>query len=236
MPSTDARTAELRAAHDVLAPFYAERLAGHLDTMPVEQALLGLFARLAGPGALVLDVGCGTGRLTPFLTAHGLQVRGLDLSEEMVRTARRDHPDAEFEVGDVRALPYADAEPGREPGGELGGALGGALGWYSLMYLPPEERATPYAELARVLRPGAPLAVAFKAGDGAHRRAGRTLDLGVEFDIWWHDPEVLRTELEAAGFTTVLWAGRPADPDELQPQGYLLMTRAEAPRVGASGA
>lgn len=223
MPPTDPRTAELRAAHDVLAPFYAERLAGHIDTMPVEQALLGLFAQLAGPGAEVLDVGCGTGRLTPFLTAHGLRVQGVDLSEEMVRTARRDHPGAVFEVGDVRSLPHAD------------GSLGGALGWYSLMYLPPEERATAYAELARVLRPGAPLAVAFKAGDGTHRRADSSLGLGVEFDIWWHDPEELRADLEAAGFATTLWAGRPAEPDELQPQGYLLMTRTAAAGVGPSG-
>ncbi len=51
----DAKSEELRAAHDVLAEFYADRLAGALDRMPAERAVLGLFcdltlaARLASP-------------------------------------------------------------------------------------------------------------------------------------------------------------------------------------------
>jgi hypothetical protein len=36
----DASTEELRAAHDVLSEFYAERLAGALDHMPEERAVL----------------------------------------------------------------------------------------------------------------------------------------------------------------------------------------------------
>jgi hypothetical protein len=52
----DARTEELRAARDVLSEFYAERLAGALDRMPEERAVLGLFCDLvlgAGIGASV---------------------------------------------------------------------------------------------------------------------------------------------------------------------------------------
>lgn len=212
--TADARTAELRAAHDVLAEVYAERLPGHQESRPVEQAVLALFAGLVRPGGTVGDLGCGTGRLAPHLSAHGLVPRGVDLSAEMVRVARRDHPGHRFEVGDLRALPFGDGE------------LDGALCWYSLMYLAPEERAAAYAEVARVLAPGAPFVVAFKAGDGTHRRAGQLL--GVEFDIWWHDPDRLRGELEAAGFGTVFWAGRPAEPDELQPQGFLVVARSGA--------
>ena len=37
----DAKTEELRAAHDVLAELYAERLVGALDRMPIERAVLG---------------------------------------------------------------------------------------------------------------------------------------------------------------------------------------------------
>jgi hypothetical protein len=64
----DAKTDELRAAHNVLAEFYADRLAGALDRMPAERAVLGLFCDLtlaAGLGTRVGDIGCGTGRLAP---------------------------------------------------------------------------------------------------------------------------------------------------------------------------
>jgi 2-polyprenyl-3-methyl-5-hydroxy-6-metoxy-1,4-benzoquinol methylase len=62
----DAKTEELRAAHDVLAEFYAERLADALDRLPVDRAVLGLFCDLtlaADLGTSVLDVGCGTASL-----------------------------------------------------------------------------------------------------------------------------------------------------------------------------
>jgi hypothetical protein len=47
----DAKTEELRAAHDVLAEFYADRLAGALDRMPADRAVLGLFCELTLPQA-----------------------------------------------------------------------------------------------------------------------------------------------------------------------------------------
>ncbi len=108
----DAKTDELRAAHDVLAEFYASRLAGALDRMPAERAVLGLFCEsvcAAGLGTSVGDIGCGTGRLGPYLAARGLSPRGVDLSPEMIRVARRDFPGFGFDVADVRELPFPDA-------------------------------------------------------------------------------------------------------------------------------
>ena len=131
----------------------------------------------------------------------------------MIRVARRDHPAFEFAVADLRSLPFADGE------------LDGAVCWYSLMDLPPADRPAAYRELARVHAPGTPVATAYKVGDGTHRRGGRTLDLGVEFDIWWHSPEELTRDLVEAGFDVAFWAGRPADRDEMQPHGYLVLTR-----------
>ncbi len=100
-PCMDAKTEELRAAHDALAEFYADRLADALDRMPVDRAALGLFCDLvlaADLGTGIGDIGCGSGRLEPYLAARGLSPQGAGLSPEMIRVARRDNPGFGFEV------------------------------------------------------------------------------------------------------------------------------------------
>jgi ubiquinone/menaquinone biosynthesis C-methylase UbiE len=213
MDANDAKTEELRAAHDVLAEFYADRLAGALDQMPADRAVLGLFCAsvlAAGLGTDVADVGCGTGRLEPFLAAQGVTPQGVDLSLEMIRVARRDFPGYRFDVADVRDLPFEDA------------SLAGVVGWYSLMFLAPDDRPAAFGELARVVKPGGYLVTAFKAGDSTLRRAGRSTGLGVEFDIYWLAPQDMERQVTAAGFTAVFWGGRAPDGQEGGPQGYLL--------------
>jgi SAM-dependent methyltransferase len=212
----DPKTDELRAAHAVLAEFYADRLADALDHMPADRAVLGLFCDLtlaAGLGASVGDIGCGTGRLEPYLAARGLSLRGVDLSPEMIRVARRDHPGFGFDVADLRELPFEVA------------SLDGVVCWYSLMYLTPSDRPAAFSELARVLKPGGYLVTAFKAGDSRLRRGGHGTGLGVEFDVYWLSPDEMERRLTEAGFATVFWGGRPAESQEDSPQGYLLAQR-----------
>ena len=212
----DAKTEELRAAHDVLAEYYVDRLASALDRMPAEQAILGLFGDLilaADLGTDVGDIGCGTGRLEHYLAARGLSPRGIDLSPEMIRVARRDHPGFGFDVADVRDLPFEDA------------SLAGVVCWYSLMFLAPSDRPVAFSELARVVKPGGYLVTAFKAGDSQLRRGGRSTGLGVEFDVYWLSPDEMERRVTDAGFSTVFWGGRPAEGQEGTPQGYLLAQR-----------
>jgi SAM-dependent methyltransferase len=124
--------------------------------------------------------------------------------------ARRDHPSFGFGIADLRALPFGDA------------SLAGVVCWYSLMFLPPSDRPAAFSELARVVKPGGYLVTAFKAGDSQVRRAGRTTNLGVEFDVYWLSPEEMERRVANAGFATVFWAGRPAEGQEGSPQGYLI--------------
>ena len=57
-------------------------------------------ARVA-PGARILDVCCGAGRLACLLCARGYRVTGIDKSAAMIRHARENAPAAEFHVCDA---------------------------------------------------------------------------------------------------------------------------------------
>ena len=52
----------------------------------------------------ILEVGCGAGHRGKLFKDKGYEYLGLDISEEMLRIARRKYPDVRFVQGDVRKL------------------------------------------------------------------------------------------------------------------------------------
>jgi SAM-dependent methyltransferase len=62
-----------------------------------------------GPGDRLLDVACGSGLAAELAALRGAGVCGIDASERLVAVARRRSPDADLRVGDMHALPWADA-------------------------------------------------------------------------------------------------------------------------------
>ncbi len=53
----------------------------------------------------VLDAGCGSGRYSRYFSGHGYQVTALDISAEMLRTARERDPHSSYLQADIDALP-----------------------------------------------------------------------------------------------------------------------------------
>jgi SAM-dependent methyltransferase len=106
--------------------------------------------RQAG-GGTVADVGCGPGHVTAFLRDRGVDAFGIDLSPQMVATAREANPGIRFDVGDMAALDVAT------------GSLAGVLANYSVIHTPPDVLPAVLGELSRVLAPGGHLLVSFQA-------------------------------------------------------------------------
>jgi len=53
-----------------------------------EKKIIGKFLKDLPEGSLVLDLACGTGRITEFLLSKGYKVWGVDISKEMLKVAR----------------------------------------------------------------------------------------------------------------------------------------------------
>src|SRR5262245_59867306 len=65
---------------------------------------------LVGPGARVLELGCGTGDLLAALEpSFGV---GVDFSTGMIAQARKAHPDLTFFVGDIEDAAFMRSLPG----------------------------------------------------------------------------------------------------------------------------
>lgn len=82
--------------YDTLASFY-DALTENVDYEARSAYISGFFLRYGvKPGDSVLDLACGTGSVTKCLEKTGYNMRGVDLSEEMLTVAKHKCPEAEF--------------------------------------------------------------------------------------------------------------------------------------------
>ncbi|GAB3183364.1 class I SAM-dependent methyltransferase [Nesterenkonia halophila] len=168
------------AAYDARAAEYIARL-GALEQMAGEDRTLITRWRDAIRGPM-LDVGCGPGHWTALLAEGGREVLGVDVSAEMIASARARWQVPEFRQADAEGLPVPTA------------SRGAVLAWYSLIHLPPERLPTGLAEISRVLAPGGSLLLGFFRGE-----AGERFEHAVT-PAWYWSPEMLEELLAEAGF------------------------------------
>jgi SAM-dependent methyltransferase len=104
-------------------------------------------ARAAGiqVGALVLDVGCGSGEFCELAAARSARVSGVDAAEGMVEFARRKLPEADLRVGPIEQLPWPD------------GSFDLVAGFNAFQFAADVVAAL--AEAGRVTRPGRRVAI-----------------------------------------------------------------------------
>lgn len=163
--------------------------------------LEGHFGRCDG---MILDVGCGPGHLTGFLTDLGHTASGIDLVPAFIEDARARRPDIDFTVGSMREL--------RLPSG----SVGGILAWYSLIHCEPGSLANVLHTFRAALSDNGMLVVGFFEGTEVEPFAHK-----VTTAYRW-PAEEMSDLLAAQGFVEIDRLRRPGT-DQVRPHAALAL-------------
>jgi ubiquinone/menaquinone biosynthesis C-methylase UbiE len=153
----DTRTQKARIAgiYNRIAGDYDKRIPGFtsLDATFSDTEISFVLDRVDATDD-VLDIGCGTGRITIPAARRARSVTGFDLTEAMIgqaaQKARDEGVQVRFEQGDMADLPFPDD------------SFDVVVSMLALMHVPPADHPRVFSEVRRVLRPGGRLVIGVK--------------------------------------------------------------------------
>jgi SAM-dependent methyltransferase len=178
---------KIENSYNRVARHYAAEYLDELGRKPFDCELLDQFAATVRGDGEVCEIGCGPGQIARYLKDRGVNMRGIDVSEEMVRLAADLNPDIPFEKGDMRELVLPSE------------SLAGIACFYAIIHLKREEVVGALTEMNRTLTPNGRLLISFHGGQGELFR-DEWYDTPVSIEITLFERDEMAGYLEAAGF------------------------------------
>ena len=187
---------DIKQSYDRVAERYAEEFFDELTRKPEDCKLLEDFAGSVRDKGKVCDLGCGPGHVARYLKDRGVNIGGVDLSEEMVKIASRLNPDISFTAGNMLSLASPDS------------SLAGIVSLYAIIHVPRPQIVAALSEMNRVLKPGGSLLISFHDGEGELHR-DEWYEKAVSLSVTLLGSDEMVEYVEAAGFEVDLVVERP---------------------------
>jgi len=190
----------VRSVYEEMAADYAVSFGSELaDADPSDPDLEFLAAATDRfPPGPVLDLGCGPGQISRYMTGMGRRAIGLDFAPGMLAAAAELVPQASLVRADLLELPFRPA------------TCAAVVASYSLHHLPKARLSAALEHIRTVLSPGGILVI-ITHGGSAEERIDRA---GGEIVLSTYEPGELTARLRAAGFAPELTRVRPPRPGE----------------------
>lgn len=183
------------STYDKIAQAYTDR---YFDDLSDSQYIDKFLAALP-PRGRVLDVGCGPGIFSKYMSKKGFDVTGIDFSTEMLKIARNRVPKVKFQFMDMRKLDFPQ------------NFFDGLLVAYSLIHIPSAQTLKTLGGFFRVLKPGGTLMVIALVGE-PDRTVDEPLGGNVKMFVNFFTKVTIATALEKAGFG-VFYLEEKSNPD-----------------------
>lgn len=130
------------------------------------------FISLLPEHAYILDVGCGAGVKSRYLTNKGLKVTGIDFSDKLIEIAKRESPEIDFKVLDMNGVQNLHIE------------FDGVFAQASLLHIPKNNIVNVLTNLVSVIKQGGLLYIAVKGinASGKEEDILKENDYGYEYE------------------------------------------------------
>lgn len=178
-----------RQTYEEIAADYSERDARIIEETMAVKTALDRFISLLPPHAKALDIGCGGGRDSVYMFKNGVNIIGIDFSENMIRNAKEKTPDIEYVQMDFEDMRFDDE------------TFDGTWANASLHHV-PKERLTPVLDkIHGLLKPDGIFFSINKHGNFDGMRKNSKFGKNVVRHFSFYRPDELSEMIKAAGFS-----------------------------------
>ena len=162
------------------------KLVGKLH--PYQQATI--FLKFLKKNSSILDLGCGSGRDTKVFSRKRFHVTGIDLSSNMIKSARKNEKNAEFKVMDMLSLKF------RSNSFDAVWANG------SLLHISKKHLPKALREVRKVIKKDGIFYLSLKKGTGEMMQPDERYNSVVKFWSFYSKKEI-ETYLKKSGFKVI---------------------------------
>ncbi len=168
-----------------------DKFINELSEKHLDRILLKSFASENSDKGKLIDLGCGPGQTTKFLSDSGVpDILGIDISAQMIASAKNINPQLHFDTANILKLKYPD------------NFFGSAIAFYSIVHFDYGQVRTAFKEIKRVLKDNGQLLFSFHIGDNTVH-LDNFLDHKVNIDFHFFETNLITDLVTETGFEII---------------------------------